>query len=128
MKPEKNTEVWLSPTIATPIGEICAAASSMGLIQVWFGKTLDLETQLLPLANIHRSPCSLLDDVLTQLEGYFSGNRQIFDLPVDLTRVTPFQKLVLSAVQQVPFGKTCSYSEIARRINHPKAVRAPQCA
>jgi methylated-DNA-[protein]-cysteine S-methyltransferase len=59
----------------------------------------------------------------SQLEEYFLAKRQKFDLPVSFSG-TAFQQEVWSALQQIPFGKTVSYSHIANRIGRPKAVRA----
>lgn len=59
----------------------------------------------------------------TQLEQYFAGKRQIFDLPYKI-QGTAFQQQVLNAVANVPYGKTSSYAAIAAQIQNPKAVRA----
>jgi len=58
-----------------------------------------------------------------QLDEYFKGLRQTFDLPL-LMVGTPFQKSVWKALRDVPFGSTLSYLELSKRINHEKAVRA----
>ena len=62
-------------------------------------------------------------DVVRQLEGYFAGRRRTFDLPVVPTG-TPFQLATWSAPREIPYGETRSYSEIARSIGRPRAVRA----
>jgi len=58
-----------------------------------------------------------------QLTEYFSGKRRQFDLPLRL-HGTAFQIRVLRALQEIPYGETVSYGDIARRIGRPKAVRA----
>jgi methylated-DNA-[protein]-cysteine S-methyltransferase len=58
-----------------------------------------------------------------QLREYFAGKRREFDLPLHLSG-TEFQVSVLKALQEIPYGETVSYGEIARRIGRPKAVRA----
>ena len=58
-----------------------------------------------------------------QLGEYFSGKRKSFDLPLQFDG-TEFQVSVLKALQDIPYGETVSYGEIARRIGKPKAVRA----
>ena len=58
-----------------------------------------------------------------QLSEYFAGERRTFDLPLKLTG-TEFQMSVLQALQQIPYGETTSYADIAERIGRPKAVRA----
>jgi len=64
-----------------------------------------------------------LEECSRQLTEYFEGKRTVFDLPFDL-RGTPFQVAVWEALARVPFGKTCSYADIAREIQNEKAVRA----
>jgi len=58
-----------------------------------------------------------------QLRQYFQGKRKQFNLPLDLEG-TDFQKQVLWAVQEVLYGTTQSYKEIAQKIGNPRAVRA----
>ena len=62
-------------------------------------------------------------DARRQLTEYFDGERRAFDLPLKLDG-TEFQMSVLHALQQIPYGETTSYAEIAERIGRPKAVRA----
>lgn len=58
-----------------------------------------------------------------QLQAYFSGHRQHFDLPLQATG-TPFQRAVWEALEGVPYGRTVSYAELATRLGKPRAVRA----
>jgi O-6-methylguanine DNA methyltransferase len=58
-----------------------------------------------------------------QLQEYFEGKRERFDLPLDL-RGTPFQLRVWRALQAIPFGQTRSYKDIASELGHPAAFRA----
>lgn len=58
-----------------------------------------------------------------QLQAYASGALREFDLPLALNG-TPFQQRVWRALCDVGFGRTISYSELARRVGAPKAVRA----
>ena len=66
----------------------------------------------------------MLQRAAAQLNEFFSGQRQSFDLPLDLTNGTAFQQAVWQALLAIPFGQTTSYGELARRIGRPKAVRA----
>lgn len=63
------------------------------------------------------------ENAAEQLRQYFQGKRKQFSLPLDLEG-TDFQKQVLRAVQQVPYGTTQSYQQIALKIGNPRAVRA----
>lgn len=88
-------------------------ATETHLINIQFTqpqKALLQTTELLSMATI-------------QLDEYFQGKRTIFSLPFKLTG-TPFQLVVWKELQNIPYGKTTSYKEIAQKINKPKACRA----
>ncbi|UCC45471.1 MAG: methylated-DNA--[protein]-cysteine S-methyltransferase [Candidatus Zixiibacteriota bacterium] len=58
-----------------------------------------------------------------QLTEFLNGKRREFSLPVEL-RGTEFQRMVLQRVQQIPYGKTMTYGEVARSIGRPSSARA----
>ena len=58
-----------------------------------------------------------------QLDEYFRGKRECFELPLALAG-TPFQLAVWAALVKIPFGRAVSYRDIARSIGRPRAVRA----
>jgi methylated-DNA-[protein]-cysteine S-methyltransferase len=58
-----------------------------------------------------------------QLEAYFKGKLQHFDLPLALDG-TDFQLLVWRNLQKIPYGETVSYGQLAKRIGNPTAARA----
>lgn len=64
---------------------------------------------------------------IEQLIEYFQGHRRQFELPVNQAG-TPFQQEVWSELVQVPFGKTISYLELARRLGDTRATRAVAAA
>ena len=103
----------------TPIGELLLAGEDGALSMIGF-----------PKGSMRREPEAdwifneqPLADACTQLREYFAGERQTFDIPLKLDG-TDFQVSVLKALQEIPYGETASYGEIARRIGRPKAVRA----
>lgn len=61
--------------------------------------------------------------VKKQLQEYFDGQRQDFDLPL-APAGTPFQTSVLDALLEIPYGETRSYRDVAEAVGNPKAVRA----
>ena len=65
-----------------------------------------------------------LDDPRRQLEEYFEGGRDVFDLPADLTGVPAFQTHVLEELARVPYGQVTTYGALARTIGNPRAARA----
>ncbi len=66
----------------------------------------------------------ILKEAVARLRRYFSGKRVSFDLPLDLSYYTPFQRAVWTAVEEIPYGGTRSYARIAKRINRPRSARA----
>ena len=61
---------------------------------------------------------------MIQLEEYFAGRRRRFDLPLDLRLAHGFRRQVLEELQDVAYGTTVSYSDLARAAGSPRAVRA----
>jgi len=74
-----------------------------------------------PDARLAETP--LAKEVALQLTEYFSGTRKSFTLPL-APAGTPFQQRVWQALQQIPYGETRSYKEIASSIGQPAACRA----
>jgi methylated-DNA-[protein]-cysteine S-methyltransferase len=63
-------------------------------------------------------------DARTQLAEYFAGRRRRFELPLAMDG-TPFQRRVWQALREIPYGRTTTYGELARRIGRsPSASRA----
>lgn len=60
---------------------------------------------------------------VTQLQEYLAGTRSLFDLPLN-PKGTEFQHQVWQQLRTIEYGQTCSYADIAKGINNPKAVRA----
>jgi methylated-DNA-[protein]-cysteine S-methyltransferase len=65
----------------------------------------------------------ILARAVKQLKEYFSGKRTQFDLPLDVAG-TEFQMRVWAELQKIPFGKTTSYGDLARKLGKEKAFRA----
>src|SRR4051794_24911452 len=109
--------------VPSPVGELLLTATERGLSGLYFenhrrGPGID--------ANWTRD-----DDVFApavrQLAEYFAGRRREFVLPLELTG-TAFQRSVWAALGAVPFGTTCSYADLAKRIGALRAVRAVAAA
>jgi len=66
---------------------------------------------------------NFIKDIKNQLDEYFSGKRKVFDIKINPTG-TDFQKLVWKELQNIPYGKTKSYSEIAAATGNKNAQRA----
>jgi methylated-DNA-[protein]-cysteine S-methyltransferase len=103
----------------TPVGELLLAGDTDGLAMIGFPKG-SMRREPEPDWIFNEKP---LAAACTQLREYFAGERREFDLAIKLTG-TEFQVSVLEALQDIPYGETRSYGEIARRIGRPRAVRA----
>ena len=65
-----------------------------------------------------------LGATVAQLDGYFRGERRAFDLALDLSAGTAFQRRVWVVAREIPYGRVWSYGDLAGRIGAPKAARA----
>ncbi|PRX48163.1 methylated-DNA-[protein]-cysteine S-methyltransferase [Salegentibacter salegens] len=64
-----------------------------------------------------------LQSAVQQLDDYFKGNLENFNLKLN-PKGTDFQQKVWKALSEIPFGKTCSYLELSRKLGDEKAIRA----
>ena len=107
--------------MTTPIGNLQVAASEDGLVAVVFPNETRRAYTKAPgpeTARVH------LDAAVAALNEYFNGTRSDFSDLALAPQGTDFQMRVWRALQQIPFGQTKSYGDIARAINNPKGVRA----
>lgn len=115
--------------VDSPLGPLLAARTPRGLATLSYADfrggvdavVEDLATRLSP--RILEAP-GRLDDVRRQLDEYFAGRRDRFDMPLDLVLVAGFRRRVLEATAGIPFGETRSYAEVATAAGNAKAVRA----
>lgn len=99
--------------IATPFGHLKLSATENAVTEcLWTNEKI-----------LHELQNPLLIEMDLQLQAYFSGKLKQFDLPL-LPHGTDFQQSVWQQLQKIPYGKTCSYQDIAIAINNQKAVRA----
>lgn len=105
----------------SPVGKLMLVSRNQRLAAVLWEEERENRVRLVPL--VQQDDCPVLIDTARQLGEYFSGQRQRFELPLDFAG-TDFQRRVWSALLTIPFGETRSYSEIARQIGSPSAVRA----
>lgn len=77
--------------------------------------------------HISDEPCAkepLMEEAKRQLEEYFEGRRQDFELELDFERGSEFQQRVWKALTQIPYGETMSYGQVAKAAGSPKGARA----
>lgn len=79
----------------------------------------------------HPMPSSTLPPLLLQcveeLIEYFNGSRRKFDLPLS-QEGSPFQQKVWYELMHIPYGRTVSYMDLAKRLGDPKSIRAAAAA
>lgn len=115
--------------IDSPLGPLLAARTPKGLARLAYEDSgegeeaivADLATRLSP--RVLEAPARL-DDLRRQLDDYFAGRRDRFDVPVDLALVSGFRRRVLEATAAIPFGETRSYRDVAGGAGNERAVRA----
>jgi len=103
----------------SPVGELLLAGDNDALQVIGFssgnkarGANTEWERKDYPFRQVRK-----------QLNEYFEGKRKTFDVEL-APRATPFQAKVLDQLLKIPYGETCSYIDIARALDNPKASRA----
>ena len=114
--------------IPTPIGKIFVASTSKGICMLTFYKEESIQKNIDKLkkffdADIMSAHNAHFDTLKKELEEYFEGKREVFEVPLQLVG-TPFQQKVWKILMAIPYGATISYQEQAGLVNNPKAVRA----
>lgn len=101
-------------SIHTPIGKLMINANEFGITSVLFS---DRESEEIVNKN------SLINSCENQLNEYFLGVRKDFDLKLEI-KGTLFQNQVWKELEKISFGKTCSYLDIAKKMNNVGSIRA----
>ncbi len=126
---EPERSILYYDELDTPLGMLTLVHSDNGLCHIKFRSYGEAEERLTEWANrwygahrLEHSPDRLADATM-QLRQYFAGERQVFDLPLDM-RGTDFQRRVWEELCTIPYGEAVSYKHIAEQIGSPAAVRA----
>ncbi len=114
----KTTVHWMH--VDSPVGQLLVAAGDDGLRAIEFPRN---RHPVKRDGGWVEASHPLIDEVRRQLDDYFAGKRETFDLPL-APRGTPFQLAVWNALLEIPFGDTWTYGDLARHIDQPSAVRA----
>jgi len=114
-------------TVDSPVGSLLLAATELGLLRVAY--TIEDHDVVLSHIAATVSPRVLqapqrLDDTARELEEYFAGRRQGFDLPLDLRLSGGFRREILGRLPRIGYGQTVSYAAMAATAGRPKASRA----
>ncbi len=100
----------------TVLGNIGIADNGSAITNLYFNRDSVAEDMILIETD-------LIKKAFTQLEEYFCKNRKHFEIPLE-PYGTEFMKSVWNELQDIPYGRTCTYGDIAEKIGNPKASRA----
>lgn len=106
--------------VLSPVGPLLLGATDKGLrcLSFYRGKLPKLGKEELWIESEEA-----LQPYVSQLDAYFRGERREFTFKLDLVG-TPFQKRCWQALCEIPYGKTCSYADLARKVGSPRGFRA----
>lgn len=118
--------LYISHTGETPLGDLWLAVSEHGLVAVAFPTTESAFADMLATRHQCRVEVNVARgaQAAAQLREYAEGQRRIFDIPINWTVLTPFQRRALQATANIPYGETRTYKEIAAALGNPRAARA----
>jgi methylated-DNA-[protein]-cysteine S-methyltransferase len=111
----------------SPFGPLLLARTRRGLVRVGLPNQ-DADELLIELAErvsprVLEAPAEL-DEAKRELDLYFAGKLDHFDLPLDWQLSGGFRRRVLRAIDRIPYGQTRTYTEMARKAGNDRAVRA----
>ena len=111
----------------SPLGPLWVAVGPRGVLAVHYGARPD-ERELARITRAYgpgvvpdRRRC---DRLLAELDEYFTGRRRRFEVEVDLSPLTPFQRRILTATARVAYGEVTTYRDVARKAGNEQASRA----
>ena len=107
--------------VTSPVGRLKLVASNRGLVAVLWENDSPRRVRLDDVVEEPLHPALMRTE--NELKEYFAGKRHTFSVPLDM-RGTPFQKEVWEVLMGIPFGETCTYGDIAKRLGNPAASRA----
>ena len=111
--------------LKTPLGDVTLVANETELTGLYFVNHRHMPEARDGWTLNKKHP--VLQKAEKELTEYFAGKRDSFSVPVNLGG-TAFQKRIWKEIAAIPFGKTISYSELAKKAGWPKAVRAAGAA
>ena len=113
--------------VDSPLGRLTVAATPRGLLRIAYpagDPDLVLEELAAKVSPRLLEAPSYIDDVRRELDEYFEGRRQRFELPVDWRLTRGFVRRVLQATANIGYGEVRTYRDVATRAGSPRAVRA----
>jgi methylated-DNA-[protein]-cysteine S-methyltransferase len=115
-------------SLDSPFGKLTAAVTEQGLVRLTFPEeSLDAALERLAARispRIVEAHGAALDPIRRELDEYFAGRRQRFELPLDWTLVGSFGQRVLRAATAIPYGSVLSYTQVAAEAGSSRGSRA----
>ena len=119
------TAPWAHTVIGTPLGELRLACTPQGLCGAWFVQEQRHAPPEALFSAEHVAPeHPLLREAARQLQAYFDGRLQRFELALDLSAGTDFQQAVWQRLCEIGHGQLARYGAIAQQLGKPQASRA----
>ena len=103
--------------LKTPIGTMKISGDAQGVSEIIFTNSSEISNQI----------PEVLQQCVTQIEEYFSKNRTVFTFKINQNG-TSFQEKVWQELSDIPFGKTISYLDLAKKLGNQKVIRAAATA
>jgi methylated-DNA-[protein]-cysteine S-methyltransferase len=110
----------------SPVGALLLAVTPRGVCRISYDADPEAQAERLARAygsRVLRAPRAV-DDVKRELDEYFEGRREAFDLSIDLAGAAEFTRDVLHELARVPFGEVTTYGQLAQLVGRPRAARA----
>ncbi|MBA0882226.1 methylated-DNA--[protein]-cysteine S-methyltransferase [Flavobacterium undicola] len=108
---------------STPLGTAKIEGDENGISVISIADEGDPGAELKQAKQISETIPAVLQEGIKQLQYYFEGKRNDFDFKLNPSG-TEFQKKVWKALLEIPFGKTCSYMDLSKKLGDVKAIRA----
>lgn len=109
--------------MSSPLGPLFAAVNERGLCAIDFGRQRNKFLERFDPRDRLEKNSQAVERILAQLREYFSGERSSFNLPVDISQLTPFQRSVLDVACRIAPGQVWTYQRIAEELGRPRASR-----
>jgi methylated-DNA-[protein]-cysteine S-methyltransferase len=115
-------------TVDSPLGPLTVAATPRGLVRVAYVEFREQEEVLEDLAarvspRVMEAPARL-DEARRELDEYFEGRRERFELPIDWSLTRGFGRKVLQQTARIGYGHVSTYTEVAKGAGSPRGMRA----
>jgi methylated-DNA-[protein]-cysteine S-methyltransferase len=115
-------------SVDSPLGPLVVAATPKGLVRISYTDFRGDDEVLEELARrvsprVLEAPARL-DPVRRELDEYFEGRRERFDVPIDWSHLAGFTREVLRATANIGFGEVSTYAGVAAEAGSPRAIRA----